>query len=273
MSKVENKRIEPSPFGDDVVLIDNIPVRAVDVGKTGGEVETAHFTFDSGGLDGWNTTRLVGGHSATVQGDVVRTGQYAARFELRKNDYASEGARAELRDWFNAPLEKEIWYGLSIRLPADFPVEENIGCVLAQWHDQAKLGDPSGKPPIAIRYKAGRLFVTGAYSPVASHDPDNRYEFFSREDFALAEWSDFIFRVVWSRHGESEIDAWLNGVEIFRFRGKLGYENETVGPYFKMGMYCHGPLETPHIAYHDNYSRGKSYEEVDPSCAHKGLYP
>ena len=107
--------------------------------------------------------------------------------------------------------------------------------MFAQWHDQAKLGDPSGKPPIAIRYRAGRLFVTGAYGRVASPEPDIRYEFASVADFPRGVWHDFVFRVFWSRHGSSEIEAWLNGGKLIDWRGPLAYENEEEGPYFKLG--------------------------------------
>ena len=81
---------------------------------------------------------------------------------------------------------RRSWYGFSTRLADDFALPDNVGCVFAQWHDQAKLGDPSGKPPIAIRYRAGRLFVTGAYGRVASPEPDIRYEFASVADFPPA---------------------------------------------------------------------------------------
>jgi len=270
MPKQDSLKTQESPFGDEVVLVDGIPVRADQALKDGADQITSHLNFDGGNFDGWSTRRLVSDYSATISSDVVRVGTYAARFELRQHDYVSEGARAELRDWLNAPLEDEIWYGFSTFIPADFPIAEGIGCVLAQWHDQAKLGDPSGKPPIAVRFKDGRLSVTGSSSAVASHDPDQRYEFYRLDDFQTGRWHDFNFRVNWSRYGQSQIDAWLNGEGIIGYRGKLGYENETVGPYFKLGMYCHGPLKTPHVAYHDNYSRGHSYRNVDPSLQHVG---
>jgi len=274
MSNDTHKRPEPPlceipSFGDGVVLVDGIPMRSEDVVQKRSDDVRAHFNFDNGDFGDLNARRLVGAHSAVVQREIVRIGHGAARFELRAGDYVSEGQRAELRDWLNAPLESETWYGLSTFLPNDFPVHEGVGCVLAQWHDQAKLGDPSGKPPIAIRFKDGRLYVTGAQSRVASHAPDQRFEFFSLENYPLGTWSDFVFRVFWSRYGESQIDAWMNGKQIIRYRGKLGYENETVGPYFKFGMYCHGMLSSPHIVYHDNYSRGHNFADVDPSVLHK----
>ena len=144
----------------------------------------AHLDFETGTLDGWTLTRLVGSHSAVIQSEHVRVGTRACRFELRPGDYISQGHRAELRDPLNAPFDVPVWYGFSTLIPPEFPVEEGVGCVLAQWHDQAKLGDPSGKPPIAIRYRGGDLFLTGAAGKFASPDPDIRYEFVVLRDFA-----------------------------------------------------------------------------------------
>lgn len=230
--------------------------------------ETAHLDFEAG-FAGWNLARLVGPHSATLQSEIVRVGTTACRFELRPGDYISQGRRAELRDPLNAPLEATIWYGFASYIPDDYPVDEDVGCVLAQWHDQAVLGDPSGKPPIALRYRNGALKVTGAYGKFASPDPDRRYEFARVPDFARGVWHDFVFRVHWSQHDRSEVQAWLDGAPLLEWEGKLAYENEAEGPYFKIGVYCGEPFHTPHIAFHDNYSRGHSYAEVDPSRLHR----
>ena len=78
-------------------------------------------------------------------------------------------------------------------------------------------------------------------------------------------WLDFVFRIRWSRHGDSSINAFLNGQKIFRFDGPLGYRNEIKGPYLKLGVYASGQIDAPLVAYHDNYSRADSFEAVDPS--------
>jgi hypothetical protein len=237
---------------------------------TRADFEAVHLDFESGSFEGWSVKRLAGPHSATIQSDVVRVGTRACRFELRPGDYVSQGHRAELRDPFNASWETEVWYGFSSRISAEHRIPAGIGLVLAQWHDQAKLGDPSGKPPIAIRYRDGDLAVTGAYGKFASPDPDVRYEFARASAFRLGAWHDFVFRVFWSRHGTSEIDAWMNGGRIVDWRGPLGYENEEEGPYFKLGVYWSPPGTEPAVVYQDNYSRGHSYAQVDPSVLHRG---
>jgi len=228
----------------------------------------AHLDFETGTFDGWSVKRLAGPHSAAIQSDVVRVGSRACRFELRPGDYISQGHRAELRDPYNVVWDEEVWYGFSTLIAPDFDLPEKIGCVLAQWHDQAKLGDPSGKPPIAIRYRGNRLSITGAYGQIAGPVPDIRYEWFSTIDFPKGVWHDFVFRVFWSRHGFSEIAAWRNKETLFEWRGPLAYENEEQGPYFKLGVYWSPPGPRPLVVYHDNYSRGHSFAEVDPSVPH-----
>jgi hypothetical protein len=177
--------------------------------------------------------------------------------------------RAELRDWYNAPFDEDTWYGFSTYLPKDFSPPKGVGIVLAQWHDQAELGDPSGKPPLAIRYLDGALRFTGAFSEVASQDPDKRYVFHEIPEIAHETWLDFVFRIHWSREGDSSIDAYLGRERIFRFDGPLGYRNEIKGPYFKLGVYASGEISSPLVVYHDNYSRADSFEAVDPSAVLK----
>ena len=66
----------------------------------------------------------------------------------------------------------------------------------------------------------------------------------------------------------SEIEAWLNGKRLIDWRGPLAYENEEEGPYFKLGVYWSPAGPKPIVVYHDNYSRGHSFAEVDPSVPH-----
>ena len=225
--------------------------------------------FENGDFDGWSVRRLPRPDSAVIQRQVVRIGSRACRFEIGKGDFVSQGARAELRDWYNAPLEAETWYGFATFLPRDFTPPRNVGVVLAQWHDQAELGDPSGKPPLAIRYVDGVLRFTGAFSQVASDDPDQRYVFHEIAGIAHDVWFDFVFAIHWSKIGNSRIEAFLDGKSLFRFVGPLGYRNQIKGPYFKLGVYASGEIDAPLVVYHDNYSRGASFDDVNPAILHK----
>ena len=99
-------------------------------------------------------------------------------------------------------------------------------------------------------------------------DPDQRHVFHEIPDIAHDVWIDFIFRIHWSKIADSRIDVFLDGKSVFRFEGPLGYRNQIKGPYFKFGVYASGEIDTPLAVYHDNYSRGASYDDVDPGVLH-----
>lgn len=242
-------------------------VRALAIDPKGSRTVT--LDFESGDFEGWSVRRLTQPYSAVVQGDVVRSGTKACRFEIRPGDMISGGLRAELRDWYNAPFEADTWYGFSTFLPMDFTTPAGAVVVLAQWHDQAELGDPAGKPPLAIRYRDGALRFTGAFSEVASQEPEKLYVFHEMPDVPQGRWLDFVFRIHWSRTADSTIEAFLNGKPLFDFTGPLGYRNEIKGPYFKLGLYTAHPMVAPLVAYHDNYSRADSFAAVDPAVLHR----
>lgn len=224
--------------------------------------------FERGDFEGWSVRRLARSGSARIQSNIVRVGSKACRFEIVPGDYVSQGVRAELRDWYNAPLDAVTWYGFSTYLPHSFRPPKGTGIVLAQWHDQAELGDPSGKPPVAIRYIDGALHFTGAFAEIASPDPDERYLFHKVADVARGTWLDFVFRIHWSHRQDGHVEAFLNGAPLFNFEGPLGYRNQIKGPYFKLGVYASGQIDGPVVVYHDNYSRGASFEDVDPAVLH-----
>ena len=117
-------------------------VRALETDPRGSR--SVRLDFESGDFSGWSVRRLAKEYSAVIQSEFVRSGTKACRFEIRPGDRVSQGFRAELRDWYNAPFEADTWYGFSTYLPTEFAPPKGVGVVLAQWHDQAELGDPAG---------------------------------------------------------------------------------------------------------------------------------
>ena len=76
-------------------------------------------------------------------------------------------------------------------------------------------------------------------------------------------WHDWIFHVRWSFAGDGFVSAWLDGVQVIDYEGPVGY-NDRIGVWFKWGIYRDDHSE-PQVIFHDEYRRGMSYEEVDPS--------
>ncbi|HLI10064.1 MAG TPA: polysaccharide lyase [Alphaproteobacteria bacterium] len=210
-------------------------------------------------LDGWSRRRLREADSAVIEAMGGR--ENAIRVTLRPGDYVSEGWRAELADIYHAPIGRDLWYGFSTYIPADYPVGEDNICVLAQWHDQANPGEPAHKPMLAHRYNKGVFYV--------SHDgPGIRQIALYREaGFARGTWHDFIYHIRWSEQPDGYIDGWIDGRNVVHFHGTTMYPGQKLGPYFKLGVYCAHDVKTPHIAYHADYSRGGAFAEVDPARA------
>ena len=62
-------------------------------------------------------------------------------------------------------------------------------------------------------------------------------------------WHDFVFRVLWSRHGDvARSKRGCDGSGGLAWRGPLAYENEAEGPYFKLGLYWSPPGPKPIVA-------------------------
>ena len=167
-------------------------------------------------------------------------GTKACRFEIRPGDDISQGRRAELRDWYNAPFDEDTWYGFSTYLPQAFSPPQGVGVVLAQWHDQAELGDPAGKPPLAIRYLDGALRFTGAFAEVASQRSGKALCIpRDRRHVPRGVWLDFVFRIHWSRLGDvrdRRVSGWRK--PLFRLRGAARLPQRDQGPVFQVRGLC-----------------------------------
>jgi Polysaccharide lyase len=96
-------------------------------------------------------------------------------------------------------------------------------------------------------------------------DPDNvpQEVVFETKELPPGEWNDFVYQIKWSYHKDGFVNAWLNGKPMIRYRGPVGY-NDEIGPTFNFGLYRDGTDKT-YTVYFDEYRRGKSFSEVDPS--------
>lgn len=223
-----------------------------------------HLGFEDGTTNGWLTFKLAKPYSGQVVSDVVRKGKYAMRFELRAGDSpGGDGIRAELKEKFLAPPRTEVWYSFSTFIPEEFPRwRENS--VITQWKGTTDPGEfPERSPILAHRYWDGALVVDIRYSreKLQKDNDGERQTLLRIPDFQRGVWHDFRYRIVWS-HEQGEIDGWLGGQQVIRYRGPAGY-NDELGPYFKFGLYHHDGGPVPFVIYHDEYRRGSSRADVD----------
>ena len=223
--------------------------------------------FESGTLQGWNTRRLAKEYSVKLVTDIVRKGKYAARFEVRQGDKIYNGSfRAEIKDKFNAPIGKDLWYGFSTYIPASFPTHDNR-CVIAQWNgepDTEVEENADRSPPLAIRFIKGALRITlRHHSDKIMKENGKEIILYEQKDFPRDKWNDFVLNINFTHSNKGFVKAWLNAKQIVNYSGPVGY-NDDKGPYFKMGLYRNDVPET-YVIYHDEFRRGSSYKEVNPA--------
>ncbi|MCB1152281.1 polysaccharide lyase [bacterium] len=232
-----------------------------------------HKGFETGDFSqGWYR-ELAEDYSGQVVTDVVRCGQYAARFEMREGDenWRWTGFRAEVSELldFIAPLMSEQWYGFSTYIPADW-IDLDNRAVISQWHATPDLGEGEvwRSPPLALRYRNGELSVTSRSSEEKVQEQNAAPEFvrFTYPNFPKGVWHDWVFHVRWDYRddGDGFIEAWLDGEKVIDYVGPVGY-NDNAGLWFKWGIYRDDVAATQYL-YHDEYRRGgASFADVDPA--------
>ncbi len=222
--------------------------------------------FERGDFSGW-FREFPKEYSGQIVTSPVRCGKYAARFEIRSGDrFWMGGNRTEIHEYFaKAPFHKEVWYGFSTFVPNDWPDLENR-TVISQWHATPDKGEAYRSPPLAIRYIGGQLRVTGITSNKQIQKMnDGRWLslYNDRGRWKKGGWNDWIFQVIWSWEQDGMVKAWLNDTQVIDYQGPIGYRDDA-GPWFKMGIY-RDDHDVPQILFHDEYRKGASFAEVNPS--------
>lgn len=217
--------------------------------------------FEAPGLSKiWSTDRMTA-HSFEIQSVIFRKGHHAAKITLRSGDVSEAGNAKSLPTERDELQEKESLfsaegveyeYRFSMFIPEKFPIVKTR-LVIAQWKQVCPGGICSDDSPIiAIRYVAGKLFIT--------HTTDTgRDTLFQTNDEIRNRWLDFRFRIRFSKQNNGKIEAYLNDKEIINYKGVLSY-SEIRGYtsvnryYFKMGLY-RDIMTEPMTIYLDEYSK------------------
>lgn len=215
--------------------------------------------FESGTLRGWQLFRLAAEDAAVIVEKPVRHGHYAAEITLHPGHRYGDGFKSELSDGYNAPFGREIWYRVSHYIPSSTGTLPNNSCVLAQWHNVARADAvDSAKPPLALRYRDGRARVTVSFArePYRFKNQAATLDIYD-VPFALDQWHDFVYRVVFAGDDSGLVDIWHNGKLVKQYRGPVGYPEDPLGPYFKTGVYCWRTPDHAITAIVDEYRRGR----------------
>jgi len=200
--------------------------------------------------------------SLKIQSDIVHKGKRAAKITLRTGDIYEPGTgksasteRDELEEieLLESVEHVKYEYQFSLFLPQSFPFV-NTRLVIAQWKQHcphgAQCSDDS--PVIAIRYIAGKLYVT-------VNTDSGQKTIYTTDNEVRNQWLDFKFQIMFSRQSDGEIKAFLNDKEIINYNGITSYtENSGYASksryYFKMGLY-RDIMQEPMTIYIDEYRK------------------
>ncbi len=209
--------------------------------------------FESGDIGPlWRTHRIKPG-DATVQREVVHTGTYALRLDLRQGDMAAVGGGGEATERAEIQEANGLWarfgesyeYRFSMFLPLDFPIADTR-LVVGQWKQACADCSKDRSPIIAQRFRKGVFFVT-------IETPEGRTTIYRHPQPILGRWLDLRYRIrfAWS---DGSVGVWLNGVQVADYHGPLGYPDDLPGVYFKFGLY-RDRMSQPMSIYFDDYQK------------------
>lgn len=208
----------------------------------------------------------------------AREGNIFVRYNITSTDaLVSGGYRAEL--WSgNSVYGQDFWYGFSYYLPSDWVADPNTSWLnLAQWHTTPDDGEIGSSPPIALRISNNSWLLRRYESKVSCYTPimnsseveyDDIYNgtnIFS--DGSVGNWTDWVFNIKFSCGSDGYIKAWKNGVQVLDYTGVTAY-NDSLGPYFKTGVYRSTNVVLDRYYYADSYRFGNSsssYDLVSPA--------
>lgn len=198
--------------------------------------------------------------AVTVTTDFARSGTRSAKITVREEDVEAKGddgrsvERAELDSGHYPLLGRDVWYGFSLLLPADFPVVDDrlvIGTI--------KQSDWEGSPLLGQRFRAGRhtlsIRAPGASGGGKSYD---------LPPLPLGEWVDMAYRVRYSTGADGVIEVWMGGRRAAEYRGPTASATAADRFYHKVGLY-RDRWPQPMTLYLDNYTAGDSFDGVDPA--------
>jgi Polysaccharide lyase len=198
----------------------------------------------------------------------------------------------------------DTWYGFSFRIDPTNPIptRDSTRWVVGQWKQES--GD---SPVVAQRFDNGVFHVSvqdgdcRCYVALAPGDPD-ALRLVTREplrclhsppDFTAGArpvacptptrlrltagsqrlpdpkfgWVDMVYHIRGGREPEGLVEVFANGQLAARVQGPVGYEPKgRERENFKIGMYRAWMTVEAELVF-DNFRRGRSYDEVDPSKA------
>lgn len=216
------------------------------------------------------------GNTPTVQTTIKRTGTYGMKSILNRLT-SPTNYRTEITTSYNAgqtaTMGQTSCYGFSVYLPSPYP-SDSISEFVSQWHGKPDAGEADQPPALGLQTKDGRWRLYIAWNTgqptIASEQQATSA---TLGTYSTNVWTDWVFIVKWSYTSTGELYVYQNGTLVYSRIGQpIGF-NDTVGPYFKMGIYKSGWKTTAsafgdeRTLYHDEYkqaAQGCTYATVAP---------
>jgi Polysaccharide lyase len=214
--------------------------------------------FETGTLGPLWTPRAEPGR-ITVQRDVVRSGAFALRLEVREGDVAGVGGDGEATERAEIQLAPpEQWahfgetheYAFSMYVPPDFPIVD-VRLVTGQWKQTCNVCSNNRSPIVAQRYRGGQLRMTIETS-------QGRRTIYRHPEPIQGRWLDLRYRIRFHLT-DGAVAAWLNGVQVVDYRGPLGFGDDPPDVYFRLGLY-RNRMPQPMTIYFDDFRKERLAE-------------
>lgn len=213
-----------------------------------------------------NVTSLVGN---TIH--PIRAGKQAFRHWVNRCGERSELAMKK------TVIGNTYWYGWSIFIPSDWQDPSDGYDILAQW---ATFPSPrNGKFACgsngSYMIRSGNNISFRFQRKGENSDSEcTRYNLASLPE-VRGKWVDFVMHVKWTGNTDGFLKLWTkignsSYTQNVDYKGRTFWNDESEGPYFKMGLYKGDPNfkgAAPRTLYTDEYRLGdanSSFEEVAP---------
>lgn len=207
----------------------------------------------------WNLYRDTSKAYAIEQATGIVPQQF--RFEVRVGDTWSGDAGAtnpRNRAEFGAagtagkiPFGEEVWFSYAMRIKSGLPTTAAYA-ILGQFHDTTDEGDGGGggiSPPFAINLVQGeKLKFIKRYntSPLGGTPVQTLMH---ERSVVRDRWYRIVGRIVFDWTPNGAVDLWFDGSPIVTLtNAQIGY-NDTIGPYWKFGIYRAEAPETLVVEY------------------------
>jgi hypothetical protein len=195
-------------------------------------------------------------HGSTLpNGETLRLGKVAdprdsskkaLAFQLAPNDPLTSGShRAEIRLAGGLANDKVYWAAFR-HYVADWGSfsTSDTAMIAMQIHG----GNVAGlSPAVAIYSRGGRNFWIDARGSTSSTpNQTNSVSVRSPErPIQFGRWVDFVVRFKLNTSGNGFVQVWMDGTQIWDFKGTVGYNTGSERPYVKFGYYNWTSFTTP----------------------------